>query len=179
MMDYPYAAGDLIETPNNYFYSQYCGRDFVEVWRRSRAEVLARLPAEIPPEDAKPADPASRQSVDLLERAIAGDVNLRESFVKKFEIHKRVHEGYDTEFRALDKTARRDLRLYLRAADLFQAIYEEGGALRHLNTYLKCLDTLCGLAESLPAELSARLAWHLRREAAHIDALMAARGIPS
>ncbi|MDA1100153.1 MAG: hypothetical protein O2967_14340 [Proteobacteria bacterium] len=177
MITYPYATGDLIETPNTYFYSEYAGHDFIIAWRHERATVLAELPEAVPPAPAKPADPASRRSAELLERALGGDISLREAFIKKFEIHKRVHDGYDESFRALDKAARRSLPLYLRAADLFQAVYEESHALRHLNAYLKCLDTLCAEAASLSAELSARLAWHLDREASYIDALMTKRGI--
>ncbi len=178
-MTYPYATGDLIETPNSYFYSEYHGRVFVAAWRGDRAAILARLPKAAPPPPARSADPASRQSVELLERALGSDAPLSEAFVKKFEIHKRVHDGYDEAFRALDKSARRSLPLYLRAADLFAAIYQQSGALRHLNVYLKCLDTLCAEAEALPSDLAARLAWHLRREQCWIEALMAARGIPS
>jgi hypothetical protein len=174
---YPYATGDLIETPNTYFYSAYGGRDFVAAWRDVRSALLARLPEPVAPAPPRTAEPTSRKSVDLLERALAGDTALREAFVKKFEIHKRVHDGYDDKFRALDKSARRSLALYMRAADLFAASYEDSGALRHLNVYLKCLDTLCAEAGSLTADLAARLAWHLRREAAFIDTLMAVRKI--
>ena len=172
MTIYPYAKGDLIDKPNTYFYSEYQGRDFIVSWRKSRSSVLSELPEALPPTPARPADPASRQSADLLERALGGDASLREAFVKKFEIHKRVHDGYDEGFRALDKEARRTFSLYLRLADLFQAAYEESRALRHLNAYLKCLDTLCAEVSSLSAELSARLAWHLDREDQYIDALM-------
>lgn len=177
MTIYPYATGDLIETPNTYFYSDYHGRDFVAAWRGERAAILAQLPDAVPPLPPQAADPASRMSADLLERALAGDTALREAFVKKFEIHKRVHDGYDTAFRALDKSARRSLPLYLRAADLFAAAYEDSGALRHLNVYLKCLDTLCSLSDELPADLSARLAWHLQQEQSYIAKIMDRRGI--
>ncbi len=177
MTSYPYATGDLVETPNTYFYSEYHGRAFVAAWRGERAARLAELPAPAPPPPAQSADPASRRSADLLERALGGDAALREAFVKKFEIHKRVHEGYDESFRALDKSARRSLPLYLRAADLFAAAHGESGELRHLNVYLKCLDTLCAEAAALPPDLAARLAWHLQQEQTYIDALMSAREI--
>jgi hypothetical protein len=176
---YPYATGDLIETPNTYFYSQYGGRTFVAAWRDGRERILAGLPPAVTPLPCQSADPEARTSADLLERAMGGNSALREAFVKKFEIHKRMHDGYDDKFRALDKSARRSLPLYLRAADLFAAAYEDSGALRHLNVYLKCLDTLCAEAGSLTEDLSARLAWHLEREADFIDALMTARGIAS
>ena len=177
MINYPFANGDLIETPNTYFYSEYHGRGFIAAWRQSRAGVLAKLPAAVPPAPNRPADPGSLQSEDLLERALGGDASLREAFIKKFEIHKRVHAGYDESFRALDKTARRSFPLYLRAADLFHAAYDDGRALRHLNVYLKCLDTLCAAADELTMDLAARLAWHLRREQALIEDLIAERGI--
>ncbi len=179
MTSYPYATGDLIKQPNTYFYSEYGGHAFVTAWRESRSEVRAKLPKPAAPLPARPADPASRMSVDLLERALDGDAGLREAFVKKFEIHKRAHDGYDSSFRALDKSARTSLPLYLRAADLFAAAYQDSGALRHLNVYLKCLDTICALADSLSVDLAARLAWHLQREQSCIQALMTNRKIIS
>ncbi len=182
MTDYPYATGDLIEAPNTYFYSQYGGRAFVAAWRNDRMKIRAALPEPLAPQPAQPLPPAkaaSRNSVDLLELALSGDTTLAEAFAKKFEIHKRVHDGYDEKFRALDKTARRSLPLYLRAADLFAALYEDSGTLRHLNVYLKCLDTLCSLSNDLDANLAARLAWHLEQEAAFIGDLMTTRNIAS
>ncbi len=174
---YPYATGDLIEQPNTYFYSEYGGYAFVAAWYEARNEVRAKLPKPVAPLPAGPADPESRLSVDLLERALAGDGELREAFVKRFEIHKRIHDGYNAAFRALDRSARGSLPLYFRAADLFAAAYEDSATLRHLNVYLKCLDTLCSLSNSLDSGLSARLAWHLEREQGYIEALMQNRGI--
>jgi len=174
---YPYATGDLIEQPNTYFYSEYHGGEFIMAWRRERLAVLATLPEAVAPPPSRPTDPNSRQSVDLLECALAGDGPLAKAFVKRFEIHKRVHDGYDEAFRALDRAARHSYPHYLRAADLFAALYQDSGASRHLNVYLKCIDTLCAVAASLPKDLAARLAWHLAREKQCIEALMVARGI--
>jgi methionyl-tRNA formyltransferase len=175
--NYPYATGDLIEQPNTYFYSEYGGREFVAAWRDSRNKVLSKLPEAVPPLPPQPADPGSRQTVDLLERALAGDAAIRQAFVKRFEIHKRIHDGYNDAFRALDRSARRSLPLLLRAADLFAAAYEDSANLRHLNVYLKCLDTLCSLSNGMAVELMARLAWHLAQEQSYIQALGKNRGI--
>lgn len=165
MTIYPYASGDLIEHPNTYFYSQYHGREFIDAWQECRAITLAKLPEAIaPPEVKKTIDRRSRNSAELLERALEGDKHLREAFIKKFEIHKRLHDGYDTNFRALDIKARRSLSLYLRAADVFQLTYQESQALRHLNVYLKCIDTLCSMVSEMSNDLLARLAWHLGKE---------------
>jgi hypothetical protein len=179
--NYPYATGDLIEKPNTYFYSQFGGAAFIAAWRASRARAGDPLPKPVPPLPANKAKPGTGegtgQSVALLEQALAGDGELAEAFVKKFEIHKRVHDGYGPGFRALDRRARNDLTLYLRAADLFAALYDDGHALRHLNVYLKCLDTICAMSSRLTADLSARLAWHVGHEREAVDALMAKRGI--
>ncbi len=177
MISYPYATGDLIETPNTYFYSEYGGHGFVSAWRDSRNKVRSALADAVAPLPPQAADPNSRESIDLLERALAGDGEIREAFVKRFEIHKRIHDGYNESFRALDRSARWSLPLYFRAADLFAAAYQDSATLRHLNVYLKCLDTLCSLSDGLSAELSARLAWHLAREQDYIEALMKTRGI--
>ena len=177
MIIYPYATGDLIAQPNSYFYSEYHGREFVLAWRRQRQAVLDKLPEAVAPPSPGKAKPSSRLSTDLLEHALAGDGELREAFVKKFEIHKRVHDGYDHDFRALDRTAHCTYSLYLRAADLFAATHEESGAVRHLNVYLKCLDTLCAVVEDLPRDLAGRLTWHLERERTYIEALLAIRGV--
>lgn len=187
MSNYPYASGDLIEKPNTYFYSEFGGAAFIAAWRASRARTGAPLPEPVPPLPANWANKGagegsgegSGQSVALLEKALAGDGELAEAFVKKFEIHKRVHDGYGPGFRALDRRARNDLTLYLRAADLFAALYDGGQALRHLNVYLKCLDTICAMSSRLTADLSARLAWHLGHERDLVAALMAKREIAS
>lgn len=175
---YPYATGNLIEHPNDYFYSPYQGSDFFVSWRASRDSVRQKLSAACPPPKAEVAPASSDKSVDLLERALAGDNLLCEAFVKKFEVTKRVHERYDADFRAIDKKRRNDLSLYVRAADLFEAAYDATGSSRHLNVYLKCLDTLCAHAADMPAPLSARLAWHIDRERTHVERFAAAVGAP-
>ena len=177
MTSYPYATGDLIEMPNTYFYSEYSGRAFVTAWRDDRNKILSKLPEAVPPLPPQPADLVSRLGADLLERALAGDAQIREAFVKRFEIHKRIHNGYNDAFRALDRVARWSLPLYFRAADLFAAAYRDSATLRHLNVYLKCLDTLCSLSDGLDSGLLARLAWHLGQEQSYIEALMNKRGI--
>ena len=171
---YPYATGDLIERPNTYFYTPFEGKLFVEEWRRTRQEILEQLPPPTDPPPAFEADGRSRKSVELLERAFAGDNALREAFRRKFEITKRVHGGYDREFRALDREDRHSLERYIRAADVFERTYSEQGSLRYLNVLHKSLDTLCAFSDQLDPPLGSRLAWHLNRERLHFDEFSAA-----
>ena len=174
---YPYADGNLIEEPNTYFYSAYEGLAFFEAWRQSREAVRRILPNAGAPSRPRNVDGTSDMTSDLLERAIAGDETLREAVVRKFEITKRIHARYDKAFRAVDKSMRRDLSLYVRAADLFEASYDARNSLRHLNVYLKCLDTLCAHADELSDALGARLSWHIGRERSHIETLANENGV--
>ena len=168
---YPYASGDLIEHPNSYFYTPYHGSAFIEAWQVGRRAVRRTLPDAIAPPAAKAVDETSNLSADLLERALAGDERLREAFIKKFEITKRIHERYDESFKAIDKIKRHNLALYIRAADLFEASFGTTRSARHLNVYLKCLDTLCAHAAGLSNDLAARLAWHISREREHFETM--------
>lgn len=168
--DYPYATGDLIDQPNSYFYTPYKGIQFIDSWRKTRGKTLSRLPNPVPPKQAV-WSPISDSARDLLEKALAGDAVLRDEFVKKFEIYKRVHSHYDKTFKALNKDERYDFSLYLRAADLFEESYRTSGDIRYLNVLLKCLDTLCAYHHVLEDELGARLAWHIRKESEYISRL--------
>jgi len=170
---YPYASGDLIDQPNTYFYTEFSGQPFVEAWRRARQDVLSTLPPPAPPPPAANEPRQSQDSLDLLERAFAGDMELRETFRRKFEITKRVHGGYDDQFRALNRQDRKNLAPYLRAADVFELTYSHFSALRYLNVLHKCLDTLCAHRDQLDPPLASRLAWHLAREQTHFDQLVA------
>ena len=110
--------------------------------------------------------------------ALAGDAELLARFVRKFEITKRVHRRYDQNLRAVDKMERYDLKLYLRAADLFEASYSRAEQLIYLNVYLKVLDTVCAYVDQLSSVLKGRLAWHIERERRHVLALARRHAIP-
>jgi len=167
----------LIDEPNTYFYTAFSGSAFIDAWRDNRRSVRQKLPAPIQPPATKKVTPTSRFSVDLLEKAVSGDLKLRESFVGKFEITKRIHEQYDENFKAVDKAKRKNLSLYLRAADLFEMSYDSTQSLRYFNVYLKCLDTICAHVDDLDDELSARLAWHINRELNHFAHIAEAQGV--
>ena len=49
---YPYAVGDRLEDRNTYFYTPFCGREFLTAWRRHREDARRSL---VPSQDAAPA----------------------------------------------------------------------------------------------------------------------------
>jgi hypothetical protein len=169
---YSYARDDLLDNRNTYFYTEYQGAGFIKNWRASRLKVLNILPPTIAPMPAGAFDPNSPLTRNLIEQAIAGNEILAEKFIAKFEITKRIHGAYDEKFKALDREDHKDLDLYLRAADLFVELYCSGKSSRLLNVYLKCLDTLVGLHESINAGSAGRLAWHIESEQQIISRLI-------
>lgn len=179
--DYPYARGSLLYERNTYYYTPYAGRQFLDAWKVARNAVLERLP--VPAAAAAPIDTAAASSSAetsdtrvLLERALAetdrGGHALVEMFVKKFETTKRVHEAYDADFRAINRSAFLRLDLYVRAAELFEVAFCATGDVRYLNVLLKCLDTLSAVAGDLAQDDQARLARLIVREREHVEALM-------
>ncbi len=181
---YPYASGDLLATPNTYFYAAYGGRDFLAAWQTERRRVAATLP---PPAAAPSSQPGLKKTAALLERAFAATARtaaedpqgwrLIEQIVRRFEIFKRIHDAYDDEFRAIDREAHLRLAYYLRAGEIFEAASTAQDELRYLNVLLKCLDTLCSLADRFEPPQRARLARLIVREDALVSARAGASGV--
>lgn len=182
---YPYARGPLLETPHTYFYSRFGGADFLQAWRDDRlaagADARAPAPAPAPTNESLPAPGSRVDTASLLEALMAALQNDETpgatarawlaALVRKFEVTKRIHGGYDEKFRAIDKADHKDLGRYLRLAELFERAYAVTGALPYLNVLLKVMDTLSALRDGLSAEERARLTTLIDRELAAIEAL--------
>ena len=181
---YPYAQGDLLTEPNTYFYTPYHGQAFLDAWSQAREDVLKRIGPPSPPPRACETVRQRRagSTNDLLEHAHAlvevsqGKLTdearaMLEKFRAKFEITKRVHQAYDEDFRAVDPRQHKDLTLYVRAAELFEAVCARSGDVIYLNVLLKIIDTLCAFHERLSDMESARLAWLIERERIYVDAV--------
>jgi hypothetical protein len=179
---YPYAQGNLLESPNTYFYTEYRGAEFLDAWSQARSVVRSALFQRDRSSDRPDADPQH----PALERLFADAVGLRrgaplspgmELLLKRFEVTKRVFDAYDEEFRPLDRTAYTQLGNYVRLAETFDIAYDRSGDLRMLNALLKILDTLCAHHQRLDDSLGARVAHLLGREQAHVRALAATIGV--
>jgi methionyl-tRNA formyltransferase len=181
---YPYASGYLLASPNTYFYANYGGRDFLAAWRAERQRVAATLPS---PADAPASALGQEKTAGLLEHAFAATAQtpaddsegwrLIDQLVRRFEIFKRIHDAYDDNFRAVDREAHGTPALYLRAGEVFEAACTATTDLRYLNVLLKCLDTLCSLADRFESTEGARLARLIVREDALVRAQAATSGV--
>jgi hypothetical protein len=181
---YPFADGNRLEDRNTYFYVPYRENAFLEAWRQQRDGVLATLPSPVAPkpsggEDVSGVGSANTEALldyvyEALSRELQKEPEIKDwlgKLVKKFEVTKRIHTGYDDQFRALDRNAYKALGLYVRLAGVFEMAHTRKKDLITLNAFLKCLDTLCSLKEQLSEEQQALLAWLIEREGAHVNDL--------
>ena len=183
---YPYASGDLIGQPQRYRYTPFGGKPFLLAWMADRGRALAGLPDPAQPAVAEtPVLPnggivQTQELLDWLHARIdaSSDQGLTaetarwlNAMIKKFEVTKRVHEAYGPDFRAQDRSACRDLSLYVRFAEVVEVGYARSGALSCLNALLKCLDTLCAQRDAMDPSLAARLATLIGRERDHVTRL--------
>ncbi|MFG0413664.1 hypothetical protein ACF8MD_08295 [Pseudomonas sp. zjy_8] len=171
-IDYPYSQGDRLEERNTYFYSQYHGAAFFPVWQASRQAALAHLP----PAQALPLPTAGEQLesaqdtaallADLLNTAAdaPGKRRLAERLLQRFEVSKRLHRRYDSDFKAVTSSGYDDLDLYLQFAALCLHHAEQPGALPFLNGLLKVIDSLISVQQHLSPSQGAQLAWLISAE---------------
>ena len=188
-VNYPYAAGNLLEDRNTYFYSRYDGKDFLLAWRKSRDRVLSCLPPPRLPQQEWDSrrPPLSGDRIvtsDLLGFLLAkldcdgatGFLETRhwiDRLLQRFEVTKRIYDFYTAEFRAGSGSSFRELGLYLSFAELMIAAERFSRALPYVNALLKVVDTLAALHSDLDFELKGRLAWIIHQEAALVERLAA------
>ncbi|CAM5202695.1 Methionyl-tRNA formyltransferase OS=Castellaniella defragrans (strain DSM / CCUG 39792 / 65Phen)OX=1437824 GN=BN940_10766 PE=4 SV=1 [Castellaniella denitrificans] len=152
---YPYAAGDLLENRNTYFYTPFGGQDFLHAWRNQRAQ--ARAACSTDPDIANaPKDTAP--IIGLLQRlktesqASALPANTRlvlDRILQRFEVSKRLHDDYTAAWKPLDPERYHGMERYLLLAELLGQAASTTADLRYLNGLLKCVDTLTAASATM------------------------------
>lgn len=186
---YPFASRQILKNPKRYSRSKYWDKPFLEAWRVVRAEAELEngctAPNVVAPEKPVANGPVpTPRLLDFLFTAVSSDQPLDDettrwidALTKKFEVTKRVHGGYDEAFLAVDKEDHRDLLLYVRLAEVFEATYARTRKLPLLNALLKIMDTLCALRDDLRPEDRNRLSGLIGRERAHVESLAEQVGV--
>lgn len=161
---YPYANGNLLDTPNTYFYTPYEGKDFLDAFRKQRMHVHSQLGGE-----AAPPKNSVHATGDTLD--VAGLLEAGYGTMKKEAID-RLMKKYGPSLRTL-----KNLTLYLRAAEVFEQAYTQFGELPYINILLKLQDTLCAHHNELKSEEKKRLGRLISRELLHIESLAKKNGV--
>lgn len=170
---YPYSQGNRLEERNSYSYSTYHGAAFLTAWRASRSAALVLLPEPRRPSSPAPSQVSTGDGYDtaaLLVKLLAdepGNTEIRllaKRLLQRFEVSKRLHDHYDSDFRVVTGTPYNSLELYLQFASLCLRYEDQPESLPFLNGLLKCLDTLISIQQRLSIEQSAQLAWLIHAE---------------
>jgi methionyl-tRNA formyltransferase len=172
---YRYASGDLLEKRNTYFYTSYEGEAFLRSWRQQRAATLAAA-CGTDSESALPDDNAA--VAGLLQHlkkqlagasASAGDYQTLDRLLQRFEVSKRLHDGYASNWKPLDASRYHGKERYVLLAEVLCLAAASTGDLRYLNGLLKCVDTLTATGIATGRSGSARLNAVLEQERHLVD----------
>lgn len=177
-MEYDYATGDLLLTPQKYQYTRYAGQAFIDAWHTQRGVVMAQLPAPAP--DPFFGSKAGRTYAELREvcevlRAGGGATAITSMllfYMKKFEVAKRLYQQYGANGKPqsgwLDY---RVLSNYLLLAEGCIQHWHVDQANYWVNTLLKLNDTLSTQWLAMSEREQAYFHWILQQEAKLIQQL--------
>lgn len=179
---YVYAQGDLLNCRNSYTYTDFHGDLFMKDWRENRELSLASLPTSTRyiEGDQKRSyiDNEGIKHSESLLLCLAGqlqatnkdpDVILLSKLVQRFEVTKRVHEYYGSNWRAVDNSAYTSMHLYILYAEVMMQAYQHFDRLDFLNVTLKCIDSLIALKSKLSDIDGGHLAHLIEVELSVID----------
>ena len=180
MTDYPYASGDLLEKRNTYSSTPHAGADFLLAWRPQR-EAAALSP--VVGAAAGEAQGSTDRLLEMIEEGLHAPVvppslvDALARLIQRFEVSKRLHGEYGTNWRPVDPDDYRQAGRYLRFAEVLEMAWQRGLGLPTLNALLKCVDTLSSLRHRLDADQQRRLAVVIERERTHVTGLARSIGV--
>ena len=170
-MEYKYITNHNLENCQNYMYSQYCGREFLDAYKHSRLEYIEKYNDA----DSCYIVKANRQKSETetkLRNLSMDDSMLLDAFVKTFEVRKRLYTQYDWgTWRPESHAYYDDMELYLLLAEKCVEFYQRSKRLKLLNCLLKVDDTLLSECSLLDDVQKKRLCNVLKEELLLVDTL--------
>lgn len=166
-MNYDYASGDLLTSPQKYQYTLYCGLPFIAAWKAQRKTLMTKLPPAALPELISRADDGTtyQQLAEICHQLRAGatsevDRNILLFYIKKFEVSKRLYAEYDDSGKAIKSgVAYSLLTNYLLLAESCIYQWQQEHSSYWLNALLKINDTLSTQFERMSVAEQAHLHW--------------------
>ena len=168
---YPFASGNLLETPPVYDYSAFGGVAFLKGWLASRAHTLRmcqeqQTTAKRGTSEFNPQSPTGRQLAQMAAAQAEGPLTAqdREAFdriLRNFEAKKQLFRDYNPGYTSKGRTDRGGIALFVLFSKVAAGQYRLTHRLPYLNALLKALDMICAhladVPESLHPELQALL----------------------
>lgn len=170
IVQYQYITENNLYDRQKYNYSQFGGHDFLDVYIKSRElvidelgkskiahntrEELIKLKNTPPPQLLE-----SAESYTCLCHSFTID-----SYVKSFEVRKRIYECYDDDWRPCENASFEKFDLYLVFADCLILYYDATACTKYLSCLLKLDDTLISIRNHLTISQNQALSHILQSE---------------
>jgi len=173
---YDYARGNLLENRNSYFYTEFRGETFLSDWRDQRDSVplnsgINKFRQE--DVDSAPIERHLSKTCDRLRADDLDDVLFRglDCLLQRFEVTKRVHGEYNSNWRPIDPQDYLGLERYVLFAETMSLAYRKSQRLQYLNALLKSMDILTALAREMDTEQCTRVETLISSESSYVERL--------
>lgn len=179
-MAYKYITDNNLYEKQNYMYSEYGGKDFINEYLESRQTYVKKqmerseFDEEIPLMEAlhKPNNLVRQNLQEMLTQLKAGDtngscrqiMNCVNAYTKSFEVRKRLYTGYDDNWKPLEGAGFEDYTSYLLFADCLLQGYRHTGCLKYFSCLLKVNDTLLSVQNQLDEQSKTLFCQIIRQE---------------
>lgn len=188
-MMYKYITDNNLIDKQNYMYSEYGGRDFLNAYADSRNRYIQNL--NIPEPDASESGHVAYDELMYYKDAVSDrcgssgqdaiiSKDLRNSinlYVKTFEVRKRLYTEYDSQWKPVENACYDNYDLYLLFAEVLIEIYKNTECTKYFSCLLKLNDTMLSIQEKFTARQQLLLSNILKTELNFYDKLIRKSGI--
>jgi len=168
-MEYKYITEDNLINKQNYMYSEFGGREFLDAYIYSRDSYIEEKSNKMEYHESRA---ELRKILSSLESNDYGLIKgILDLYVKRFEVSKRLYNEYDENWKPTKNSSYLDIDLYIVLAEICSYAYKLTGCTKYLSCLLKLDDTLLSLKEKMTYTQSQKFKSVLVCERKEIDKL--------
>ncbi len=148
-MEYKYITENNLINKQNYMYSEFGGEAFLGEYVRIRDDFLEenKKCLQVTIHDTR--KDLCSINVALQNKDYNGFRDLLDSYVKRFEVSKRLYTEYDDNWKATENASYEEMDVYLDLAICCLLAYRLTGCTKYLSCMLKIDDTLLSVKDKL------------------------------
>ena len=166
-MRYKYITDNNLDNRQDYMYSEYGGKDFLDEYKASRLSYIAKYDAETSFRDTRLE--LEHIKISIAKRNYKYARETLDLYVKRFEVTKRIYTEYNEFWKATNNATYEQLDLYILLSECCMDFYIVSDCTKYLSCSLKVNDTLLSMANRLTCSETKRLIIILKRELAACD----------
>lgn len=171
-MQYKYVTDNNLLNKQNYMYSEFGGKDFLDAYFQNRNDYINKhsIDSDIPRICDSTQNPTLTQLRDLAEKIKIQGIESRivkdevDSFTKSFEVRKRIYSAYDENFKPLPEADFTSYESYIVFASILMHVFEKTKCLKYLSCLLKIDDTVISLETLLDEEQNNKVVQIIKNE---------------